>query len=373
VTAGTGFVWHELMMWHDTSPLASMLSSGGGVLEPDEPTESAGTKRRLKNLIDVAGLTARLVPIDPRPAGDDELLAVHDAGYIDAIRRMSRAGGGDASLGRPEGVTPFGPGGFEIAALAAGGVIAAVDAVIAGTVRNAYALVRPPGHHAEPDHGFGFCIFNHGALAARRAMRTHGLGRVAIVDWDVHHGNGAERIFWDDQDVLTVSIHQDSAYPPGSGGMDRTGGPEARGRNLNIPMPPGSGVGAYLAAFERVVVPALQRFRPELVIVPCGYDAGAFDPLARMMLHSDAFRAMTRMVQEAADAMCQGRLLLCHEGGYHKASVPFLGLAVIEQLAGIRTGMPDPFLPIVEGYSYQALQPHQEAVIRRAETLLELI
>jgi len=369
--ACTGLVWHELFMWHDTSPIAGMLQSGRGIIEPDEPAESPATKRRIKNLLDVAGVTEQLEVIKPRPAPEEELAVVHDRSYITAIKAMSAKSGGDARMDQPIGETPFGPGGFDIAALAAGGVIVAVDAVIAGTVRNAYALVRPPGHHAEAAHGFGFCVFNNAAIAARHAQRVHGLRRIAIVDWDAHHGNGAQHIFWTDPDVLTISIHQDSAFPPGSGPITDIGEGPGIGYNLNIPLPPGSGVGAYLAAFERVIVPALRRFGPELIIVPCGFDAGCFDPMSRMMLHSDCFRAMTRLIQTAAEELCAGRLVLCHEGGYHKTSVPFFGLAVIEQLSGIRSGMTDPFLPIIEKYPFQELQPHQDAVLRQAEKLVE--
>jgi acetoin utilization deacetylase AcuC-like enzyme len=373
VTWRTGLVWHELLMWHDTSPFAGMLLSGHGVLEPDEATEHAATKRRLKNLLDVAGLTDQLVAIKPRPATDDELLLIHTRDYVETIKSMSHKSGGDASLGRIVGPTPFGPGGFEIAALAAGGMIAAVDAIVGGEVRNCYALVRPPGHHAEPDHGFGFCMFNNAAIAARYARAHQRLDRIALVDWDVHHGNGAQHIFWTAREVLTISIHQDSTYPPGSGAMSEIGAGPGEGHNLNIPLPPGSGAGAYLAAFERVIVPALHRFKPDLIIVPCGFDAGAYDPMARMMLHSEAFRAMTHMIQTAADALCGGRLVLCHEGGYHRTSVPFYGLAVIEQLSGIRTTIEDPFLPIAQNLPSQALQPHQAKVIKAAEQHLAKI
>jgi acetoin utilization deacetylase AcuC-like enzyme len=369
----TGFVWHESFMWHDTGSLAGFLPSGRGLLEPDEPTECPATKRRIKNLLDAAGVTEQLVAVKPRAATTEELAVVHTREYIAAIQAMSAASGGDARMDQPIGETPFGPGGFEIAALAAGGVLAAVDAVMSGTVRNAYALVRPPGHHAEAAHGFGFCIFNHGALAARHAQKAHGLGRVAIVDWDAHHGNGAQHIFYTDPSVLTISIHQDGDFPPGSGPIADIGAGQGIGYNLNIPLPPGSGVGAYLAAFERVIVPALHRFRPEFIVAPCGFDAGCFDPMSRMMLHSECFSAMTRYVQDAAEELCSGRLVLCHEGGYHKTSVPFCGLAVIEQLSGIASGVADPFLPIIKNYPFQDLQPHQDAVLRQAEKLVERI
>ena len=369
--SGTGFVWHELYMWHDTGTYAGVLPSGNGILEPEENTENTATKRRIKNLLDVAGLTDQLVPIKPRRATDDELLTVHTTDYIAAIKQMSAGAGGDARMDTPYGHTPFGPGGFDIAALAAGGVIAAVDAVLDGHVKNAYALVRPIGHHAEPDRGLGFCMFNNGAIAARHAMRKRGIGRVAFVDWDVHHGNGAQRIFWSDSDVLTISIHQDRVFPPGSGLLSEIGDCAGKGYNLNIPLPPGSGTGAYLAAFERVIVPALRRFKPDLIIAPCGFDGGAFDTLGRMMLHSECFREITRVVMAAAVELCGDRLVLCHEGGYHKPSVPFFGLAVIEQLSGIRTGVEDPYLVVFEHLGQQELQPHQDALIAKAAALLD--
>jgi acetoin utilization deacetylase AcuC-like enzyme len=363
----TGLVWHELLMWHDTAPLAGFLKSGRGIIEPDEPSESPAGKRRIKNLLDVAGLTDQLVAIVPRPATDAELERVHSAAYIATLKAMSDGDGGDASLGRMAGVTPFGGGGFDIAALAVGGMLAAVDAIVDGRVRNAYALIRPPGHHAERAHGFGFCIFNNGALAARHAQQRHGLGRIAIVDWDAHHGNGAEHIFWDEPDVLTISIHQDGAYPPGSGAIAARGGGAGEGTNINVPLPPGSGTGAYLATMERVVVPALRSFAPDMIIVACGFDAGAYDPQARMILHPEAFRTMTRQVMEVADGVCRGRLLLCHEGGYHRPSVPFHGLAVIEELSGLKGTVGDPFTPLIAAMAYQELQPHQDAVIRQVE------
>jgi acetoin utilization deacetylase AcuC-like enzyme len=366
----TGLVWHELFMWHDTSALAGFLKSGRGVIEPDEPSESPASKRRIKSLLDVAGITDHLVIVKPRPATDAELSLVHAATYVETIKAMSAEDGGDASLGALGGDTPFGPGGFDIAALAVGGLLEAVDAIVAGRIDNAYALVRPPGHHAECDHGYGFCIFNNAALAARYAQCRHALARVAIVDWDVHHGNGAEHIFWEDPSVLTLSIHQDGAYPRGSGAMAARGGGRGEGSNLNIPLPPGSGVGAYLASMERVVLPALRSFRPDIIVVACGFDAGAYDPQGRMLLHPEAFRSMTRQIMAAAGDLCDRRLLLCHEGGYHRPSVPFHGLAVIEELSGHKGTIADPFTPLIATMAGQELQPHQAAVIAQAARLV---
>jgi acetoin utilization deacetylase AcuC-like enzyme len=245
-----------------------------------------------------------------------------------------------------------------------------VEAVVSGTVTNAYALVRPPGHHAGPGGAFGFCVYSNVALAAAHAREALGLGRIAIVDWDAHHGNGTEDAFYADPDVLTISIHQDGAFPHGSGAIDRTGEGAGEGANLNIPMPPGSGVGAYLEAIERVIVPALELHEPDLILVACGFDASPQDPLARMMVHSEGFRAMTRALKRAAADLCDGRLVLCHEGGYATAYVPFCGLAVVEELAGIDTGVSDPFLSGYASFPYQEVQPHQEEVIMACEGLV---
>jgi acetoin utilization deacetylase AcuC-like enzyme len=193
---------------------------------------------------------------------------------------------------------------------------------------------------------------------------------VATVDWDVHHGNGTQQAFYEDPTVLTISIHQDRLFPTRSGGIDETGSGAGEGRNINIPMPAGSGVGAYLAAFERVIVPALRKFKPDLIVVPSGFDAGGTDPLGRMMVHSGGYRQMTRLLMEVAADICGGRLVLSHEGGYSATNVPYCGLAVMEQLSGIGTDIQDPWLPIMEEWGGQDLQPHQEAAIDRAALAL---
>ena len=363
MTAPTGFVWHELYMWHQTDALAGILSPGTTV-EPGLPYDGPGPKRRLKNLLDVSGLTGQLHALAPRNATFDELVAVHDREYVDRVRTLSENGGGNVG---PH--TNVGPDGFDIATLAVGGTIVATEAVLSGTVRNAYALVRPSGHHAEPGLGRGLCIFNNVAAAARTAQRTHGVDRVAIVDWDVHHGNGAEAIFADDPSVLTISIHQDH-WVPRSGAIGMNGTGAGLGTNINVPLPPGSGAGAYTYAFEQVVAPALSRFRPGLVIVPSGFDANALDPLARMMMYSDAFRTLTRIMLDVCDELCDGRLVLSQEGGYSESYVPFVGLAVIEELSGIRTDVDDPHLAWFSGAAGQALEPHQRDRIDDAAALV---
>ena len=357
----TGFVWHETFMWHDQGSYAGVLPPGGYV-QPGRHFDTADTKRRFKNLLDASGLGAALRPIAPRAATDEELLRVHSREYLQRVKDLSAAGGGDAGF-----FAPIGRGGFEIAARATGGVISAVEAVVRGEVRNAYALVRPAGHHAEPDLGKGFCIFGNVAITARHARTALAIERVAIVDWDVHHGNGAQKIFWTDPTVLTISVHQDRSFPPDSGFAHEIGAGAGAGYNINIPLPAGCGHGTYVEAFSRCVLPALRAFRPGLILVSCGFDAGAMDPLGRMVLHSETFRQLTAFMMEVADETCGGRLVLAHEGGYSEPMVPFLGLAVVEQLAGTRSGVEDPFLPIVAADPAHAVLPHHELAIAQAE------
>lgn len=356
----TGFLCHELYMWHDTGT-ASLYLRPGLTVEPEEHAESPKTKRRMRNLLEVSGLLDGLQLLKPRPASLEEVCRFHSRDYVARIKSMSDSTGGDAGE-----LTPFGPGSYEIALLSAGGVIAAAEAVWRREVRNAYALVRPPGHHAEADRGRGFCILGNVAIAAMGLLADHGARRIAVIDWDVHHGNGTQAAFYERDDVLMISVHQDCLYPRGTGTIEERGAGKGEGYTINVPLPPGSGVGAYEQTFRQIVIPALRAYQPDMIIVSSGFDAGAVDPLGRMMMHSGGYRSLTRMVMEAADELCGGRLLLAHEGGYSPNMVPYCGLAVMEQLSGLNSGIVDPMLAIMEGYGHQSLQPHQAAAIDAA-------
>ena len=365
----TGFVWHERYMWHDTGSYANFLpTSGMGPLQPHIHVENADTKRRFKNLLDALGVTEQLTSIKPRLAAEEDLARVHTRRYIQQIQAMSKADGGDAGGG-----TPFAKDGYHIACLAAGGLLALVDAILNEEVDNGYALVRPPGHHAERDAGFGFCIFNNIAVSIQYAREVHGIPKIAMIDWDVHHGNGTQNIFYDDPNVLTISLHQAGTYPPNSGKLEENGDGAGKGANINVNIPAGSGHAAYLYAMDKVVIPALHRFKPNLITVSSGFDAGAFDPLARMMCDGETFRTMTKMVKEAAETLCGGKLALVHEGGYSPTHVPFLGLAVVETLSGIQTGVVDPYAEAIAFHGGHTLLPHQAAAIDAAAKLVDHI
>lgn len=356
----TGLVWDERFMWHDTGRRFGPVGDLSWI-EPIEPLESAPAKRRIKNLLDASGLSESLSMLQPAPAADKDLLRVHTLAHLARIEAMSESGGGNVATRFAS--TYLGPKGAEIARLAAGAGITAIRSVLAGDIDNAYCLHRPPGHHAEPDEAMGFCIFSNAAIAAKFALDDMGLSRVAIVDWDAHHGNGTQAALWNDSRALAISIHQDGSFPPNSGGVDEIGADDAAGTNINIPLPPGCGEGAYLAAFDRIILPALEAFEPELILVACGFDAGAHDPLARMMLTSESYRQMTGRLMNAAAGLCGGRLVMLHEGGYAAHIVPFMALAVFETLTGETTPVEDPFLAALSGSYWQALQPHQDAAI----------
>ncbi len=363
----TGWNFHELYLWHDTGNAAQFFPAGLTV-EPGEHAENAATKRRFRNLMEVSGLSEQLVSVKSEPVTEDDLALFHTRDYIRRIKAESDDRGGDASY-----LTPFGRGSYEIACLAAGGTYALMDKVLSGELSNGYALVRPPGHHAESDKGMGFCLFGNVPVAILKNRRKHGFERVATVDWDVHHGNGTQAAFWTDPGVLTISLHQERLYPHDSGDREERGAEAGFGYNLNIPLPAGSGHGAYIAAFEQVVLPALRAYKPDLIVVPSGFDGSGADPLGRMMLHSDTYRTMTRLLMETADALCGGRLVMSHEGGYSAAYVPYCGLAVMEQLSGIKTPIDDPFLPVFQNYHGQDLRPWQQEAIAAAAALVNAI
>lgn len=363
----TGLVFHELYMWHHAGSLGNLSKH----IQPTQHWEHPETKRRFHNLLSASGLLDHLKVVRPLPAAREDIIRVHTEEYVDRIKAMS----GDLSNGLHTAgdACTFSAGGYDIAMLSAGGALALTESVLSGNCTNGYALVRPPGHHAEANEGMGFCIFNNVAIAVKHAMKHHNLSRVAIIDFDVHHGNGTQHIFEDDDSVLFISIHQDSNYPLDSGKVEEQGMGKGQGFTINAPLPPGSGSGAYRAVFDRVVLPALDVFKPELIMVSCGFDGAYMDPLASMMLSSDDFRFFTQRLMEIADKHCGGRLVYLHEGGYSELYVPFCGLAVLEQLSGIKTAVSDPFLAEVTAWGYQSLQDHQDSVIKRAEEVVALL
>ena len=285
-----GFVFDDLYLEH-------VPPSG----HPECPARLSSLVHHLKE----CALWDRLVAIPPTPASSEDLRRVHTPGYLEHLRSVCQAGGGQLDAGD----THASQDSFEVARLAVGGVLRAIDAVLEHRVENAFCAVRPPGHHAEVDCPMGFCLLNNVALGARYAQQHYGLRKIAILDWDVHHGNGTQHIFEEDPSVLYISLHEYPFYP-GTGARDERGTGRGKGFTLNIPLPAGTGEDRYLQAFDEEVVPALETFSPDLLMVSAGFDAHMNDPLADMNLTDASYAAMTWKVKAMAPVVS------VLEGGY---------------------------------------------------------
>ena len=290
-----GLVYDPIYLKHDTG----------------QHVENAGRLEAIISHLEQTGLKQQLTPIKPRPATAEELSLVHHEQYISYIQAVAQKGGGwlDAD-------TVMSPNSYDAALYAAGGVIKATEAVMNGEVASAFALVRPPGHHATPQRAMGFCLFNNVAVAAKYALARYGLERILIIDFDVHHGNGTQETFYDNPQVLYVSTHLYPFYP-GTGDIGEAGGGEAEGTTLNIPLPSGCGDAEYEQVFKEIVAPAAKRFKPQLILVSAGYDPHWTDELALMQVSVSGFARMVKIIQELADGLCNGRLVFSLEGGYN--------------------------------------------------------
>ncbi|MEN8614697.1 histone deacetylase [Dehalogenimonas sp. THU2] len=323
----TGYVHHPAFLTHDAGPS-----------HPESPDRLRAIMGRLGS----GGIADRLTSVEARPATRLELLAVHDDTYLEELEKMAGQGGGwlDAD-------THVSPGSWKAALYAAGGSVAAVEAVMEGRVSHCMVLARPPGHHAFRNRGSGFCLLNNVAIAATAARRKYGLNRVAIIDFDVHHGNGTQAIFEGDHGAYYVSTHQYPHYPGtgGLGGVDSYQFPlsnqsERSTMNyklstpLNIPLPSACGDKEYLRVFDEIILPAVRRFNPGLILVSAGYDGHWADPLAGMNLPVSGFAAMVGRIKNLAEDLCGGRLVLCLEGGYHLEALAASVAATFQILLG---------------------------------------
>ncbi len=292
----TGVVFDPVFKDHDTGPG-----------HPERPERLDAIFQVLED----QGMMAETKKIELREATFEELMRVHTKTHIERIKATS---GKERSMMDMD--TPTSSRSYDTALLAAGGLLNAVEAVVKGELENAIALVRPPGHHAESDRAMGFCLFNNIAVAARYALEVHGLERILIVDWDVHHGNGTQHSFYSDPRVLYFSTHRYPFYP-GSGGMGETGEAEGKGYTVNIPLPAGCGDPIYDAAYKMAMLPVARGFRPELVLVSAGFDLHRLDPLGGMEVSEEGFARIAGTILDAARELCQGRVVITLEGGYH--------------------------------------------------------
>jgi acetoin utilization deacetylase AcuC-like enzyme len=323
-----GLVFDDRYLAHNTGLYLVQERDQFPFSTPVPHHSSPGQVSRAKHLMDLAGVTDLMTRIEACEASDEALLAYHTPGHLKHIAAVSKTGG-DAGAGAPMGI-----GSDRIARLAAGGAMAAVSAVLEGSVDSAYALIRPPGHHAMADKAMGFCIYNNVVIAARHAQSSHGVERVLILDWDVHHGNGTQAAFYDDPDVMFISIHQDNLYPPDWGMESQTGEGKGQGFTVNIPMPAGTGNAGYREAFRCIVAPVATAFKPEMIIISAGQDASLMDPLGRMSLTTQGFREMAQTMLEVAGQVCGGRMVVCQEGGYAPEYAPYCTAVIAETMTG---------------------------------------
>ncbi len=271
-------------------------------------------RQRLIALIEhlkASGLWEQLSHLQPHPAPLEAVTAIHTPLYVNQIRFASETG----KLFRPDEVTLGSPGTYTAAMMAAGAILTALDAVMCREVKNAFCAVRPPGHHAMPDRAMGYCFLNNIAIGARYLQHRYGLKKIAIIDWDVHHGNGTQHAFYHDPSVFYFSLHQESLYPH-SGETSETGSGPGTGFTLNVPMTPGATDFDYLQVFEQKLTPALAKFKPDFILISAGFDGHVDDQLATTTLTAQGFAGLTQKVMALADLHCEGRLVSALEGGY---------------------------------------------------------
>lgn len=313
---GTAFLYHPAFLEHDTGPG-----------HPERPERLLSIVTGLMQ----AGLWERLEHVEPGPASRETLELVHDPAYVELAEREIEGGRRRLSTGD----TAVSEGTWRAALLAAGAAERAVDLIARGRVRNAFCAVRPPGHHARPKlGGMGFCVFNNIAVAARHAQRVHGMERALIIDWDVHHGNGTQDTFWSDGTVMNFHTQQRGIYP-GTGHETERGEGKGLGLIMNFPLPRGTGNDEFERLYREKLVPAARRFRPDLILVSAGYDSHRDDPLGDLALDETGYARLTEIVTDLAEALCDGRLVVCLEGGYDLDATAGSAAATVKGLLGV--------------------------------------
>jgi len=307
-----GLVYDPIYLEHNTDP----------------HPECARRLQETMELLEKSRVKQQLIEIHPERASLEELSLVHSADHISRIESVARSGGGwlDAD-------TVMSPASYDVALYAAGGLLKATEAVMKGEMDSAFALVRPPGHHATQTRAMGFCLFNNIAIAARQAMKEHNLDRVLIADFDVHHGNGTQDTFYRDPTVLYFSTHQYPFYP-GTGSIEEVGAGEGQGATVNVPLPAWCGDEEYLQVFHQILVPTARRFQPQVILVSAGYDTHWADDISSMQVSITGLAQMVQTLKELASELCQGRLILTLEGGYHLSALPYSIKATLEVLLG---------------------------------------
>lgn len=310
----TGLVYHQDYLKHLT---------GDG--HPESPERLTAVMDRLGK----TGLLKKLSIIGPKPAKEDDILLIHSKNHFDTVKN-----GWENGLTALTPDTPISEESFSVAMLAVGGVLTGIDMIMAGEVANGMTLVRPPGHHATPDQAMGFCLFNNVAIGARYLQKKHGIERILIVDWDLHHGNGTQAAFYEDPSILYFSTHQYPHYP-GTGSFHETGEGKGKGFTINVPMRAGTPADEFLKKFRDALYERALEFSPEFILISAGFDAHMNDPLGELMLTEDSYAEMTRTVLDIAHRCCKGRVLSALEGGYNLNALAMSVEAHLKVMTGI--------------------------------------
>lgn len=339
MSTSTGVVCHDLYKQH----LANLPH-----------VESPERLQVIYDMLDAADMAGKFVSISPRPATHKELAWVHSDAHTKRVAGTD--GVAHVSLDPDTQTTPLS---YQAAKLAVGGLFSLVDKIFDGTVKNGFALIRPPGHHAEMDRAMGFCLFNNVALGARYAMNTYGARKILIVDWDLHHGNATQHTFYTDPDVLYFSTHQ-YPYYPGTGSLREVGHGDGIGLTVNVPLWPGHGDSDFFKIFKQILYPIASVFKPELIFVSAGFDTYAGDPLGGMNVTPQGYAAMTRVIMDLAKAYASERVAITLEGGYHLTGLKESVKAVLKELAGDSVLTPDS----LEAFEKEAAPPIVDEVIQ---------
>ena len=310
MSQNTAFTYHPDYLKHDTGP--------GHPERPDRLRAGMAAMQESE-------IWDKLLYIEPTPATIDQIANAHKQGYSDYIKQHCED---EMPLTYDTTVVHDS---YDIALLSTGGVLAIAEAVVTNKAKNGFAMVRPPGHHATPGQSMGFCLFNNIAIAARYLQREHRVGKIAIVDWDVHHGNGTQDIFYEDESVFFFSIHQSPLYP-GTGAKSDKGGGKAYGTTLNVPVPPGSGDDNYITIFQDILIPVLRDYAPELILISAGFDAHYLDPLGNIEITAEGFAALTNIIMDIAEETASGRIVSALEGGYSLEGLSESIVAHVQQL-----------------------------------------
>lgn len=296
----TALIYHPIYLQHDTGPH-----------HPERASRLQSILRKLQK----TWLIDKLKVIEPKPASIEDIALVHSMDYVLGIKEICKKGSINLD---PD--TVVSKDSFETALFAAGAVIKGIDLIFNGEIDNVFCMVRPPGHHARPSQAMGFCIFNNVAIGARYIQKKYKLNRILIIDWDVHHGNGTEEVFYEDPRVFYISLHQYPHYP-GTGSKESTGKGKGKGFNLNIPMESGSGDAEYIKAFRGIIIPKVKDFKPEFIMISSGFDGHKDDPLSSINLTENGYHEMTKMVKEEARLYSKNRIVSVLEGGYNLLSL----------------------------------------------------